>query len=456
MSAEGLTRRVAHYATALRYESIAPEVIDRAKQLLLDYLGVAIGGRILAASSPALVTGVKALAAGATGEASVVGETAGFTAHHAALLNAGFAHSMDFDDTHRDAIMHQGTPLFAALLALGETTAASGSDVLAAAVAGYEIGGKLGRAHGDKVHLRGFHPSATTGIFAVTAAAGRLQGLDEATIASALGLDLTMASGNQQFTEGGGANKPLQVGMTAHNAIYSLALAKAGLQGSIGALEGRLGYYATYAEPGSDLEGIVLDLEAPGEVLQVGLKPYPSCRYSHAAIDGVMALMAQQGLAAEDVESIDLAIPEAGYQLIGAQPELKRRPASVTDAQFSLYFAAAAAAVEGSYSWQSYEKLHDARIQGLMDRTNVSVAPDLTGMQAHLSLAARGGSWSLDVPYPKGEPELPLTWTEVEAKFRSLATHLLDDSTAHQVIERVRNFEWQEEVSELMRLLRAM
>src|SRR5262249_23663106 len=159
-----------------------------------------------------------------------------------------------------------------------------------------------------------------------------------------------------------------------------------------------------YAEPGSDVNSIVLDLEPPGEVLQVGLKPYPCCRYSHAAIDGVMALMSQHGLAAEDIESLELAIPAAGYQLVGAQPELERRARSVTDAQFSVYFATAATAVDGAYSWQSYEKLDDARIQRVMDRTSVSIAPDLASMQARLNLKAAKGRWSMDVAYPKGEP----------------------------------------------------
>src|SRR4249919_476517 len=128
-----LTRRVAAYGGQLRYEAISPEAIDRAKQLLLDFIGVALGGAALWSEREALLRSVTALAAGASGDATVAGQNGGFVRQHAALLNGAFAHSMDFDDTHREAIMHVGAPLFPALLAAGED--ASGVEFLMAAVA---------------------------------------------------------------------------------------------------------------------------------------------------------------------------------------------------------------------------------------------------------------------------------------------------------------------------------
>ena len=104
----------------LRYEAISHEAIDRAKQLLLDFIGVALGGAALWSEREALLRSVAALASGASGDATVAGQSGGFVRQHAALLNGAFAHSMDFDDTHREAIMHVGAPLFPALLASGE------------------------------------------------------------------------------------------------------------------------------------------------------------------------------------------------------------------------------------------------------------------------------------------------------------------------------------------------
>ncbi len=453
ISQETLSEQVAGYALGLQYEAIPPEVLDRTKQLFLDFLGVTLGGRSLAEAGPALIQGASCLAGGATGPCTVAGEPQCYPPYYAAFANAALAHAMDFDDTHRDAVMHQGTPLFAALLAGSEVAESSGREFLTAAVAGYEIGGRLGLAHGNRVHLRGFHPTATTGIFAVVAAAGRLGGFDEGTIRNALGLALSMSAGCQQFSESGGDNKPVQVGLAAHNALYCLVLAKAGVRGTGLPLEGRFGYYATYATEGSDLGGLSFD-GPPAQALQVAVKPYPCCRCSHAAIDAVTLLTAREDLMPEEIEAIEIAIPPVGYQLVGQQPDLKRRPPTVVDAQFSIYFAAASAALDRAYSWDSYQKLTDPRLHRLMDRVSVSPSEDIEGMGAKVALVSTKGSWDLAVAFPKGEPEVPLGWREVEAKFRSLAGQGLDPGRIEALIGRVHELDKLARVGELAALLR--
>jgi 2-methylcitrate dehydratase PrpD len=447
-----LTRRVAAYGSQLKYDTLSPEALERAKQLLLDFLGVALGGASLWSDRDAMLRGVSSLAGGAPGDATVVGQRVGFVRQHAAWLNGAFAHSMDFDDTHREAIMHVGAPVFPALLAAGED--ASGADFLTAAVAGYEIAGKLGVAHQDRVHLRGFHPTATTGVFASTAAARSLMGLDAAVIEDALGLALSMAGGTQQFGEGGGANKPVQVGLAAHNALVALLLAQAGVPGSAQALEGRFGYYATFAEPGNDLDSVTFDLKAPGEVLRVGMKPYPCCRYSHGTIDGVTGLVRREGLGPNDIVAIDVTLPPAGFGLVGAAPESKRRPAELVDAQFSVYFAAAIAASGEAYSWDSYRRVTSPDVQRAMDKVTVRASDDLVEMQTRLTVHSKGAAWTLDVLLPKGEPETPLSWDEIETKFRSLASRVLGDGAQDAIVEAVRRLETLTSVRELTRLLR--
>ena len=153
-------------------KALSPEVLDRTKQLFLDFLGVALGGMALGPGMAELRLAAQRLAGSGGGPCTVVGNAATYPAPYAALLNAAHAHSMDFDDTHRDTVSHPGTPLFAGLLAVGEPEGVSGLDFLTAAALGYELNGKLGKAHGDRVHQRGFHPTATTGLFVVTAAAG--------------------------------------------------------------------------------------------------------------------------------------------------------------------------------------------------------------------------------------------------------------------------------------------
>jgi 2-methylcitrate dehydratase PrpD len=448
----GLTQRVADYALRLRFEAVSAKALDRTKQLLLDFLGVALGGVSYWPAAPAMLHGVRSLAVRSDGASTVVGQSKAYRRQDAALLNGALAHSMDFDDTHAAAIMHIGTPLFPALLAAGED--ASGAEFLTAAVAGYEVAGKLGMAHLDRVHLRGFHPTATTGIFAATAAAGRLLGSSADVVENALGLASSMAAGTQQFSDGGGANKPYQVGMAAQNAIVALLMAGAGVPGAARPLEGRFGYFAVFAEPGSRVDDVVLDLEAPSEVLRIGIKPYPCCRYSHGTIDGVREIVLQERLKPEDIEAIEVRLPVAGYRLVGAEPATKRRPPSLVEAQFSAYFAAAVAASDQPYSWDSYTRLAEPRLQQVMDRVTVTASESLTDMQTHVSVRAEGRTWSLDVPLPSGEPELPLSWGEIEAKFLALATPLLGHGRSVEVITRVHALETHTSMRELSRLLR--
>ena len=452
----GITERLVDYTLGLRYEDIPPEVIERTKQLFLDFLGGVVGGRALAESSDAVMRGARALASDAQGVCTVLGESHAYPAHLAALLNGVFAHSMDFDDTHKEAVTHPGTPLFASLLAVAEQTGASGREFLTAAIAGYDVGCKLAMVHGDRVHARGFHPTATTGIFACTMAAGRLMGLSRGELLNAVALNLSQSAGSLQFGETGGANKPLQVGLAAHNALYSLAFAKAGFQGSARPLEGRFGYFMAFAEEGLDLEQATAGLGERFEVMHTAVKPYPCCRYSHPAIDGVRDLMTEEGLAFEDVRGIDIALSGAGYKLVADPPEAKRRPDGVVDGQFSVYFATAIAALEGSYAWSSYTRLHDPQVLGMMDLVTVRASSDVANLSAEVAITTRDGRrHRMEVAFARGEPERPLGWEELEAKFQGLWSEGRGLVSPETVVARVRELDQAEDVAGFARGLLA-
>ena len=189
VTAAGVTNRLAEHALTLQFEALPPEVVQQTKGLFMDFLAVALGGRQVAESSAPIMQGMVDLTGGAKGKSTVLGEADLYPAHYAAMMNATLAHSMDYDDTHRVAIMHTGAPMFATLLALGEEYSVSGKEFLTAAVAGYDIANKIGKAHGPSMHHRGFHPTATTGIFACTAAGARLMDLTEKQTANAMGLN---------------------------------------------------------------------------------------------------------------------------------------------------------------------------------------------------------------------------------------------------------------------------
>ena len=454
VESKGLSEQLVDYTRGLSYESLPPEVLDRTKELFLDFLGVALGGRIYGDASGPIMQGVKNLSNGQTGPSTVVGETQKFPAHYAALLNAAFAHTMDFDDTHRVAIMHPGTPIFSTLMAVGEEAGTTGREFLTAAVAAYDLANKMGRAVEGGVHKQGLHPTATTGIFAATAGAGRLIGLSREQALDAMGINGSQAAGSQQFLETGGWNKPLHVGLAAHNAIYALAMARSGFKSARQPLEGKFGYFFSYSanpwDP-SKITGLGTDFE----VMFTGVKPYPCCRYNHGLIDAIMEIVPEHQLVPEDIASMDIYLSPLGHDLVGEPVDLKRNPTTIVDGQFSAYFASAVAAVDGKYTWQSYDKLQDPVIKTLMSITTSHPTEELEGMACRMAISTKDGrKFSKDVPLAKGEPETPLTWEEGVAKFDSLAQDTLGYTGAKRVVETVRELEQIEDLSQFTKVLR--
>ncbi len=439
----GVTVALVDYAQSLKYEDIPPEALERTKHLLLDFLGVAYGGLAVAESSAPIIDGVLDLAAGAGGRSVVLGRPERLPAHYAALLNATFAHSMDFDDTHREAVIHIGTPLFATLLALAGERDVSGQDFLAAAVAGYDITGKVGKAHGGGVHARGFHPTATTGVFGCAAAVGRLLGYSDEHLANALGLNVSQSAGSTQFLENGSWNKRFHTGLAAHNAILSLVMARHDYLGATSPLEGSHGYFALYADGAADPERALDGLGSDFEVMNTAVKPYPCCRYSHAAIDAVSDIVRAEALDAAEIEAIEIAMGETGFGLVADPPEAKRSPANIVEGQFSVYFAAAVAASRGAYAWSDYDRLADAEVRRLMQASSVSLADGIgAGMETAVVVRASGGRRiERSVSFPKGEPENPLSWDEMQEKFTEWSAPAIGEERARQVIEQVSALE---------------
>ncbi len=450
----GVTDRLADYALTLEYDQIPAQVIDRTKQLFLDFLGVAFGGREVADSTDPVIKGVSELSRGATGSSTVLGEKNLYPPHYAALLNATMAHSMDFDDTHRESILHPGTPLFSTLLALAEETGASGIDFLTAAVAGYDIGNKLGKAHGSSMHDKGFHPTATTGIFACTAAGARIMKLSHQQAANAMGLNNSQTAGTQQFLVNGAWNKRLHTGLAAHNAILSLVMARHGFLGAAEPIEGKYGYFALYGTGPLQTASALDGLGHTFEVMHTALKPYPCCRYSHGVIDAVTGLSNDHGLSSDDIEAMEIELGPTGYEIVANPPDFKKRPATVVEGQFSVYFAAAVAAL-GPYSWDSYELLGSPPAVDLMDRTAVSIDGRLKEMESRTTVVTRDGRrLTRDVPLPKGEPENPMSWEEMEAKFTYLAEKTLGAEKARKITLQVGELERLGTMAELTRNLR--
>lgn len=447
------TAAIADFVSAVTLDRVPGDAQDRLKQCLLDFVGISAFAAVHAESSGPFRQAVLALAP-RPGPGTVVGEARRYPFQYAALLNGAFAHTLDFDDTNLYGSLHPGAPVIPAALALAEQENASGATFLAALAAGYEVACRVGAALGPTAYDRGFHITAVAGIFGAVAAGAKVLGLDAPRTLDAFGIALSQAAGSMQYLENGAWTKRLHPGFAAQDALVSLALARAGVRGAARALEGRYGLLAGYSNAPAP-QHLVDRLGDRWTLTETAIKPYPSCRLTHGAIDAALALRDREPADARGRAAIEIRLSPKGYQIVGEPLPQKVRPENVVDGQFSVYFQTAVAWLDGRVDWASYDRLGDERVQALMDRIHVKADETIALAGADVAISVDGREMSERVEAPFGEPERPVPWERLEAKFSGLASAVLGPARAPRVIATVRSIETEPSVRRWARLLRA-
>ena len=451
-----ITAKLSTFAAGLTLGALPPEVVERARFLVLDLVGCIVRARYDVESTAPLLQATRALGLG-IGTSGVFGDAAGYSPVGAAFLNSALAHSLDFDDTHAAGTVHPGAPVIPAALAAGEMVGASGADVLAAIVAGYEVTCRVALALPAADHYdRGFHPTATCGVFGAAAAAGRVFGLSGAQIENAMGIALSQSAGSLQFLANGAWTKRFQVGWSCMAGLTAATLAREGFKGAAEAIEGRHGFLNAYA-PSPNPERAVQHLGAVYELLATGVKPYPSCRYGHAGIDAVLALRAEHGLMPNEIERIDYGLSNAGMLLVGAPTNKKANPQNTVDAQFSAPFVLSVALATGGMNWESYALLQDPVVRELLPKVHCGFDAAIeaeypANMSGRITIHARGRTFERTVIVPKGEPSNFLTEAELREKFAGLTGALLGASRATVLASAVLAIDHTADVSSLIRM----
>src|ERR1700756_1836322 len=438
------TETLAGYVADLKFEDIPPEVLERAKALTLDFLGSAIRARREAESTPSLLRMLEALALDAGGESTVFGDSKTWTPAMAALLNGALGHSLDFDDTHADSSLHPSAPVVPAAFAVGELVGASGREVLTAIVAGYEVCCRLGNALDPTSHYaRGFHPTATAGTYGAAAAAAKLFGLSEAQTVSAFGVSGSQAAGSLQFLVNGAWNKRYQVGAAAMNGVIAATLARNDFVGSIESVEGKHGLLVGYSDDAHP-DKATAGLGSSYETMKIGVKPYPSCRYTHAAIDAIIAMRREHNLTPDQVKRIEIGLHRNGITLTG-DAGTKRHPRSIVGGQFSMFFTGAIALDQGRFGWDDYDRLGDAAVDALADKIDVVRDESLEIGRKH-PFGARGrvppdeGVHERIHDDPSGEPNSFPDAQAMAQKFLTLARPVLN-GRADQLADAILSLE---------------
>lgn len=443
-----IAHRYAGFSTELRFEDLPPEVVDHTKKLIVDIIANAIGGHEWMESGPVVTASIKALNRGAGG-ATLFATGEDLAPEWAALLNGTTSHSLDYDNHHARGVIHAGSSVVPAALAAGEEQGASGRDVLTAIVAGYEIACRLAMACNPfSSHEMGFHPTGTCGVFGATAAVGKLKGLTTAQLENAFGINGSQAAGSMQYDLNSAWNKRAHPGLAAHSAFIAVTLAGNGFLGAAEPIEGRDGFLRAYSlrpKPERATEG----LGDGYETLEIAIKPYPLCRYTHMTLDQLISLAAEEDLRSESVTSVEVELPTYGVDLVGRPLDVKRRARSAVDAQFSAPFAVALALTRGAADMGTFRQVIDEGLdeefRRLMNATTVESAEDLNAIHPELwpgrvTVHTAGRTFTRYGEHIKGERPNPMSWDDVRNKLGELAPRhtaiALDD-----VVDAVRTIE---------------
>jgi 2-methylcitrate dehydratase PrpD len=437
----GGTQALAEYTAGIGFDAIPAATRDRMRQCFLDFIGNSAFAALKAESTPAFRAAVQGLAPGDDGAGTVIGEPRRYPYLYAALLNGAYAHTLDFDDTSLFGALHPGAAVIPAALAEAERTDASGRRFVEALAAGMEVACRVGAAIGETVYDRGFHNTSVAGIFGAVAAAARLRGLDAAATANAFGLAGSMAAGSMQYLANGAWNKRLHPGLAAHDALLALAFAEAGTRGAKDAIEGRYGVLSGYSNAPKP-ERMTEQLGTWWAAGDIAIKPYPSCRLTHSAIDAALALRERAAGAGcrPDELALALQIHPKAVQVVGEAVANKIHPGNIVEGQFSVYFQLAVAWLDGQFKWQSYERLGQPDVAGLEGRIAVTANAELPAGGAILQV--RGvPALQVRIEEPLGEPQRPLSWQAMLDKYSGLTAPVYGAARTREIAARVDRLE---------------
>jgi 2-methylcitrate dehydratase PrpD len=452
---EPVTKRLAEFVVRSTEGNVLDkEISTKLKALLLDYLGISCAAIGAEESSAKFLSAIEAFAGSAKGNCTVLTQGSSFMPQYAALLNAALCHTLDFDDTHCAAIVHPGSSVISAALAEAERHQTSGSRLLLSLAVGYEVTCRLGMGLGYGSMSRGFHNTATAGLYGSIATICKLRGCPEQVVNDAFGLAISKAAGSGQFLDNGAWNKRLHPGFAAHDALLCVSLAEAGVIGATKAIEGKYGLLHNYSDTGSTTE-ITPDLGRTWIFLNTACKPFPACRMTHGILE-MVGKMRKLHLYRGTPHKVVVTLPEYCFIPVG-QPTLNKvQPRCVVDAQFSAYYQVAASWHYGSETgWLIYKYLDDPKVQELCSRISVETHPTWQRMESGLKVFFDDGTvLEEEVIYPLGEPERPFEWhSGVEEKFLGLAEPVYGKAKARKICSMVDAIDGAESVLELMEQL---
>ncbi|WP_238910110.1 MmgE/PrpD family protein [Achromobacter ruhlandii] len=413
---------LAAFAANLRFEDIPAPVLRRAEDLLLDCLASILAG---AASRPVLAIDRYAAAMGpADGPSQILINRRRTSPVFAAMVNAAAAHVVEQDDVHNGSVFHPAAVVFPPVLAVAQALDRSGRDLLVAAVAGYEVGIRVGEFLG-RSHYKIFHTTGTAGTLAAAAATGRLLGLSPAAMLDAFGSAGTQAAGLWEFLRDAADSKQLHTARAAANGIAAAYLAQEGFTGARHILEGPQGMAAGMSSD-ADPARLTDRLGTRWALAETSFKFHASCRHTHPAADALQQVLREHKLAESDIARVVAHVHQGAIDVLGPVVD----PRTVHQSKFSMGTVLGLIARQGRAGLPEFDAaLDDPAVADFRGRVTMELDPEVDGAYPQrwigkVTVHTRDGRVLRGrVDEPKGDPGNTLSRDEIETKTLSLGRY---------------------------------
>lgn len=452
------TSALARFVASVQFDDIPTEVRHRLKLLMLDSLGCAIYGVNLPWSQILMETLGEVDSDTSVG---VWGTDRRLSAPHATLLNGALVQSFELDDVHRQGVLHVGAVTLPALIAITELRPGmTGRDFLTAALAGYEVGPRVGICMGQEHIGQGWHSGATTGVFSAAGGAARGLGLDAEQTVHALGIAGTQSAG-LMAAQYGSMVKRMHAGRSSQSGLYGALLAEKGFTGIVNVFESEYGGFCSTFSRSQDrfnLDALSAGLGETFETMRISLKFYSCVGSNHTTLDAIRMMQERHPFGAEDVEKFVVHGSQVTMDHVG----WKYRPEGLTSAQLNLPFCIATLMLEGDVFVDQFpeDSFNDRDRIAYADKVEVQHDPDITAKGSNFRHMVRVETFLKDgthleetVEAPRGSENFFASTEMVIEKFMKLATQTVGHAQAGKLCDAVMALEDIEDAGRLARLL---
>ncbi len=439
----GLTRALANYSSGLRFEDIPEDVRTIVKHCVLDWLGVTLAG---SREDAGRIVREEALEQGGAPQATLIGGGSRANIAQAALVNGTASHALDYDDVHFAFLGHPTVTVLPAVLALAERDARNGRDLMTAFVAGVEVGSRVGQYVTEAHYLQGHHATGTLGTFSSAAGTARILGLDAEVCATALGIAATQAAALKSMF--GTMCKPLHAGKAAANGQYAALLAKRGFSSRRDGIECSQGFADTQS-PVVDPEGVLDGFGERFHTRDVLFKYHATCYGTHASIEALARLRNAHGIDSRSVDKVEIRVPSRNLNVCNIQ-----EPRTGLEAKFSLRLVSAMALAGKSTSDIAEfddRVCADRELVRLRDRVRVVGDDELARGTSEVIVCMNDGVVYREFDNVSApNRDLDDQSRRLREKFLTLASPVIGDGKAREIVDLVRELEQLESMDDLI------